>query len=298
MSAWAAAGSGDGWQPGAGIGGGTGGGTYRPGFGIASPGEIRGRVADASGAVLPGVTIELGVDEFRRSTTTDSGGTYVLSGIPDGKVTMTATLTGFETQRRQLSFDQRPVQVDFRLRVGSVTETVTVSGKTPQTATTFDVADSLKKSEESAQRLVEPSQNVINLQRRAAGVCRFASTFQGPARLTDSYGPWSSIRKPWSRFDTNGARSSSWFFVLRSWSVPSSVVLSADHGPGHGQGRTRDQGLRTDQGLWTDQAPEYQAPGTSVASRYLASGLGRIWNLTTLPLVPFPPSMCHTKWVP
>jgi len=120
--------------------------------------------------VLPGVTIELGVDEFRRSTTTDSSGTYVLSGVPDGKVTMTATLTGFETQRRQLSFDQRPVQVDFRLLGGSVTETVTVSGKTPQTATTFDVADSLKKSEESAQRLVEPSQNVINLQRRAAGV--------------------------------------------------------------------------------------------------------------------------------
>jgi len=163
-------GAGTGGSAGAGVGGGTGGGTYRPGFGIASPGEIRGHVADASGAVLPGVTIELGVDEFRRSTTTDSSGTYVLSGVPDGKVTMTATLTGFETQRRQLSFDQRPVQVDFRLRGGSVTETVTVSGKTPQTATTFDVADSLKKSEESAQRLVEPSQNVINLQRRAAGV--------------------------------------------------------------------------------------------------------------------------------
>jgi Carboxypeptidase regulatory-like domain len=167
---FSAVGPGMGGGLGAGVGGGTGGGTYRPGFGIASPGEIRGRVADASGAVLPGVTIELGVDEFRRSTTTDSSGTYVLSGVPDGKVTMTATLSGFETQRRQLSFDQRPVQVDFSLRGGSVTETVTVSGKTPQTATTFDVADSLKKSEESAQRLVEPSQNVINLQRRAAGV--------------------------------------------------------------------------------------------------------------------------------
>jgi len=163
-------GAGTGGSAGAGVGGGTGGGTYRPGFGIASPGEIRGHVADASGAVLPGVTIELGVDEFRRSTTTDSSGTYVLSGVPDGKVTMTATLTGFETQRRQLSFDQRPVQVDFRLRVGSITETVSVSGETPRTATTFDVRDSLKKSEESAQRLVEPSQNVINLQRRAAGV--------------------------------------------------------------------------------------------------------------------------------
>jgi hypothetical protein len=32
--------------------------------------------------------------------------------------------------------------------------------------------------------------------------------------------------------------------------------------------------------------------------RYRASGFGRIWNFTILPLVPFPPSMCHTKCVP
>ena len=143
---------------------------YRPSSGRTSPGEIRGLVADASGAVLPGVTIELVADLLRRSTTTDSNGAYVLSGVPDGKVTLTATLTGFETQRRQLSFDQQPAQVDFRLRVGSITETVSVSGKTPRMATTFDVRDSLEKSEPDAQRLVEPSQNVINLQRRAAGV--------------------------------------------------------------------------------------------------------------------------------
>jgi hypothetical protein len=55
-------GSGGGAGTGISVGGGTGGGTYRPGFGIASPGEIRGRVADASGAVLPGVTIELAAD--------------------------------------------------------------------------------------------------------------------------------------------------------------------------------------------------------------------------------------------
>jgi len=31
---------------------------------------------------------------------------------------------------------------------------------------------------------------------------------------------------------------------------------------------------------------------------YLAIGSGRIWNFATLPLVPLPPSMCQTKWVP
>ena len=31
---------------------------------------------------------------------------------------------------------------------------------------------------------------------------------------------------------------------------------------------------------------------------YRASGLGRIWNFTILPFVPFPPSICQTKCVP
>jgi hypothetical protein len=42
------------------------------------------------------------------------------------------------------------------MRVGSVSETVTVTGQSPKV--------------EDAAKLVEPSPNVINLQRRAAGV--------------------------------------------------------------------------------------------------------------------------------
>ena len=66
----------------------------------------------------------------------------------------------------------------FTLRVGQVTETVTVSGERPlidtQSATQTvrfanDDVDA-RRSVESAPRFVPPSQNVINLQRRAAGV--------------------------------------------------------------------------------------------------------------------------------
>jgi len=128
-------------------------------------GEVHGRVTDASGAVLPGVTIELTSGPFKGSTTTDGAGGFVLIGVPTGRVTLTATLAGFSTERRDWFFDQSPVRVDFTLRVGQVTETIAVTGETPIVDKQRDL-----DLEKEASRVVEPSQNVINLQQRAAGV--------------------------------------------------------------------------------------------------------------------------------
>lgn len=127
------------------------------------PGEVRGRVWDASGAVIPGVTIELVAGPFRGMATTNSNGDYVLTGVPAGKVAMTANLSGFTTQRRDWVFNRSPVRVDFTMNVGQVAETVTVSGATPR-------VDTQSVAREDSSPLVQPSQNVINLQQRAAGV--------------------------------------------------------------------------------------------------------------------------------
>ena len=131
-----------------------------------SPGEIRGRVVDATGAVLPGVTIELASQsqtEKARTATTNGNGMFALAGVPSGQLTLTATLTGFSTARREWKFfDQEPIQVDFTLSVGQVAETITVSGETPGEEKAAPVDES--------QRIVPPSQNVVNLQQRAAGV--------------------------------------------------------------------------------------------------------------------------------
>jgi len=131
-----------------------------------NPGQIRGRVFDSSGAVLPGVTIELAspaLIERTRTATTDRNGLFVLQAIPGGPLSLTATLAGFSTVKRELSFSaQTPLQVDFTMAVGQVAETITVSGETP-------VADKASPVDES-QRIVPPSQNVVNLQQRAAGV--------------------------------------------------------------------------------------------------------------------------------
>ena len=128
-------------------------------------GEVHGRVTDPSGAVLPGVTIELTSGPFKGSAVTNSAGGFVLIGVPSGRVTLTATLAGFSTERREWFFDQSPVRVDFTMRVGQVAETIAVTGETPIVDRQRDL-----DLEKEASRVVEPSQNVINLQQRAAGV--------------------------------------------------------------------------------------------------------------------------------
>jgi hypothetical protein len=141
---------------GAGSGPGTGGGVYiAPVDGVL--GQVRGRAADSSGAALPGVTVALETGGSRRTAVTDGSGMFLLSGVPPGPATITAQLTGFASQSLSFVSSGQAQDVNFVMKAGSVlSETVTVTGQSP-------------KGEEAG-KLVEPSQNVINLQRRAAGV--------------------------------------------------------------------------------------------------------------------------------
>lgn len=64
---------------------------------------ISGVVRDVSGAVLPGVTIEAAspvLIEGSRSTVTASGGQYQIIDLRPGDYTVTFTLTGFRTVKR------------------------------------------------------------------------------------------------------------------------------------------------------------------------------------------------------
>jgi len=98
--------------------------------------SITGIVRDTSGAVLPGVTVEAAspaLIEKVRSATTDGSGQYRILDLRPGTYTVTFTLTGFTTFKR----DALELPSDFvatvnaDLRVGAVEETVTVSGESP-----------------------------------------------------------------------------------------------------------------------------------------------------------------------
>ena len=97
---------------------------------------IAGVVKDSSGAVLPGVTIEVASDaliEKTRGATTDGAGLYKIIDLRPGVYTITFTLTGFQTFRRQgLELPSNfTANVDAAMTVGALEESVTVSGASP-----------------------------------------------------------------------------------------------------------------------------------------------------------------------
>src|SRR6476661_4478909 len=97
---------------------------------------IAGVVRDTSGAVLPGVSIEIASDvliERTRSAVTDADGQYRIIDLRPGVYVMTLSLEGFQSVRREgLELPANfTATVNVDLRVGSLQETVTVSGQSP-----------------------------------------------------------------------------------------------------------------------------------------------------------------------
>ena len=97
---------------------------------------IVGVVKDATGAVIPGVTVEAAspqLIEKVRSVVTDERGTYQIRDLRPGVYGMTFTLPGFSTIKRdgiELPTDFTAT-VNAEMRVGALEETVTVSGASP-----------------------------------------------------------------------------------------------------------------------------------------------------------------------
>jgi hypothetical protein len=98
--------------------------------------SIAGVVKDASGAVLPGVTVEATspvLIEKARTAVTDGAGQYRIVDLRAGAYTVSFTLVGFSAVRREgieLSGAFTAV-VNADLKVGALAETITVSGETP-----------------------------------------------------------------------------------------------------------------------------------------------------------------------
>ncbi|HEY7173262.1 MAG TPA: carboxypeptidase regulatory-like domain-containing protein [Vicinamibacterales bacterium] len=95
-----------------------------------------GVVRDASGAVLPGVTIEASspvLIEKSRSVVTDGEGRYTIVDLRPGTYKLTFSLTGFTTVIRDAVElpGNTTVPINIDLKVGALEESVTVSGQSP-----------------------------------------------------------------------------------------------------------------------------------------------------------------------
>ena len=94
-------------------------------------GQISGRVTDASGGVLPGVTVTI-VNEgtgFKDMRVTDSAGVYTFTNLRVGTYSVMVELEGFRKEQRtgfSLTADGR-ISADFALGVGQLSEQVEVT---------------------------------------------------------------------------------------------------------------------------------------------------------------------------
>jgi len=97
---------------------------------------ITGTVKDTSGAVLPGVTVEASspvLIEKVRTGVSGGNGVYRIEDLRPGTYTVTFTLPGFKTYKREgiVLTGTFTASVDADMAVGGLEETVTVTGESP-----------------------------------------------------------------------------------------------------------------------------------------------------------------------
>ena len=114
--------------------------SFAQGGGASSTGTIQGRVSDAQGAVLPGVTVTATSPSMPGLQTAVSSetGNYRFPALPPGTYALTYDLAGFNTLKREgveirLGFT---ATVNVELALATLQETVTVSGASPIIDTT------------------------------------------------------------------------------------------------------------------------------------------------------------------
>lgn len=98
--------------------------------------QITGTITDTSGGALPGVTVEASsaaLIEGARAVVTDGAGRYRLVDLRPGVYTITFTVSGFSTLRREGVElpDNFVATINAEMQLGNLEETVVVTGESP-----------------------------------------------------------------------------------------------------------------------------------------------------------------------
>src|SRR5829696_8357641 len=116
-------------------------------FGQTGAASLTGIVTDQTGATVPGVTVTATNQATNVGYTgvANESGNYTITSLPVGAYVVKAELSGFKTAATkpiQVEASQ-VVRIDMRLEVGSLEQTVEVTGETPvlqtETATVGEV---------------------------------------------------------------------------------------------------------------------------------------------------------------
>src|SRR5204862_864248 len=96
-------------------------------------GSISGVIKDEQGAVLPGVSVTLTGKQGTQTQVTDASGVYRFPALEVGTYQIVADLSGFsKATRTDLAISPgRELAIDLAMKVGGVTENITVTGGSP-----------------------------------------------------------------------------------------------------------------------------------------------------------------------
>jgi hypothetical protein len=162
-----------------------------PAFAQNTSSSISGTVVDASGAVIPNASISVHNNATGQtlSATSDARGAYTITNIQPGSYTVTATATGFQplTQNNVVVDANIGRQLDFTLKAGNNTTTVTVQADANALQTESAVVGQLVTTEQ-VKSIALNGRNPIYLSQLEPGVTRnapltsfnFTPDFGGP----------------------------------------------------------------------------------------------------------------------
>src|SRR3954464_2357878 len=96
-------------------------------------GSITGRVVDATGLPLPGVTVTIQGTDITRTFVSEADGKYRFLELAPGDYKLTSSLQGFSTNVRERVIVDASQAVDLpvTLAIGALTETVEVKASSP-----------------------------------------------------------------------------------------------------------------------------------------------------------------------
>jgi len=177
-------------------------------YGQVITGSISGTVKDSSGAVLPGVSVQIqNTDTGQgRTVTADTRGYYTGSNIMSGNYEVIATMAGFQTEVRKgitVNVGQNSL-IDFTLQVGAVSERVEVTAEAPLVETTNAVVTGLV-TEKQVQDLPLNSRSLIELAPLQAGIVQAVNTAPGASKGMGAKLAISGTRYNANLFQVDGA---------------------------------------------------------------------------------------------
>jgi hypothetical protein len=150
---------------------------------------LQGTVADEQGAVLPGasVTVTNSATGASRTGVTDSRGYYRAAALVPGPYEVRVELSGFDTTVRRglvLSIGEE-VTLGFTMRVGAVSETLTITGEAPLVETTKNaIGGTVSRAE--LDNIPIPARDYTQLASTAPGIMGVASPGFGAGITTGS----------------------------------------------------------------------------------------------------------------